>query len=96
MKTVKLNGVMLDLKGMEIKNPAGGGALKMNEFVANLLAFSKGDNALRKLSIAQAMYLDGDMELEDADYKLVKKIVDGSDTSAILLAQVLTAMGVTE
>ena len=95
MKEIKLNGSVLSLKGEEIKGPDGK-PLKMNEIVADMLAMSKSDKAIRKLSIAQAMYLDGDMELEDADYKLVKKIVDGSDTSAILLAQVLTAMGVTE
>ena len=95
MKKVKLNGAVLSLKGEELKDQAGK-PLMMNEIVADMVAMSKSDKALRKLSIAQAMYLDGDMELEDADYKIVKSVMDGSQASAIVVGQILKAMGVTE
>jgi len=95
MKEIKLNGSVLSLKGEEIKGPDGK-PLKMNEIVADMLAMSKSDKAIRKLSIAQAMYLDGDMELEDADYKIVKSVMESSQASAIVVGQILKAMGVTE
>lgn len=95
MKKVLLNSNLTALNGEVIKNP-NGKEVKMNELVAEMLASSKSDGALRKLKVAQAMYLDGDMELEDADYKMVKKVVEESTASAIVVGQILKALGVEE
>ena len=53
----------------------------------------KSTDAMRKFKIAQAMYLDGDMELEDADYKMVKEVVDESGMEVFIVAQVYEALG---
>lgn len=91
MKSIKLNGSVVDLKGEAVK--VEGKELKMNEVVSNLLATSKSKDAMRKLSVAQALYLDGDMEVEDADYKLIKDAVTEGNGTALVVGQILKAMG---
>ena len=93
MKKVSLNCNITTLKGEVVKDQTGKD-IKMNELVADMLVGGKGsDNAMRKLHVAQAMYLDGDMELEDADHKLVVKAVKDSQASVLVVAQILEALG---
>lgn len=93
MKKVMLNCSILNLKGDIIKDQTGK-ELKINELVANYLSSSKKTkDAMRKFRIAQAMYLDGDMELEDADYKMVKEAVEEAGADILVTAQIFKALG---
>jgi len=95
MKEVKLNGTMLDLRGNVLKDQTG--EVKMNEFVADMLAVAKADgSAVRQLNLAKAIWDDGDLELEDADWNLLKGVLEKAETTALVAAQLLEAIGVSE
>lgn len=95
MKKVNLSGKMKTLNGTVIKDPKG--EISMNELVADFLVGSKGsEGAMRKMNLAQAIYNNGDLELEDADFKIVKKAVEESGASVLIVAQILKAMGIEE
>lgn len=93
MKKIALSGVVMGLKGEPTKDQ-NGQEIKLNELTANYIMSSKGDkSSIRKIAIAQAIYLNGDAELEDADYKLVKEAVLNSGGSTVFVGQILKAMG---
>jgi len=95
MKEVKLNGTMTTLSGVVVKDQKG--EVKMNEFVADLLAGSKAEKEpVRQLNLAQAIWDNGDIELEDADYAILKAVVEKAEVSTLVIGQVLKAMGVKE
>jgi len=94
MKTISLNKEAVTLTGEAIK--IEGKTIKLNELVANALLSSKTKDAMRKLKLARAIYENGDMELEDNDYKMVIEVLNAGNNTALIVGQILEAMGVTE
>ncbi len=95
MKTVKLNRKMVALSGEAVKDQRG--ELAMNELVAEMLASAKAtEGAVRQHNLSQAIFCNGNLELEDADYDLVKKVVLESGASTLIVAQIYKAMDMPE
>jgi len=97
MKTVNFNVEVMDLQGKPVQEIGEDGKpwpIVLSKFVATLLARdNKATDPVRQLILAQKIYnTKGDIELEDADHKLIEKAVKASGASCIVIARVLEAM----
>ena len=91
MKKVNLAVPVVDLLGEEIKG-ADGKVMMLNEVVANAISREKAESdPIRQINTAHSIYVsEGEMELEDADFALVEKLLPTLPLIALIIAQATT------
>ena len=83
MKSVNFNITVAHLTGRELKDD--GGEVLLKKIVGNLMVQMKAKrDALRQYDIASKIYSsEGELQLEDADFELVKSCVEESGISLV-------------
>lgn len=93
MKKVNFTQVVIGMDGKEIKDVKEQ-PIMLNETIGNTISTSKAENdAIRQMTIAHAIYnADGEIELEDSDFNMVKSILKKSTLTSLVVAQAMTIM----
>jgi hypothetical protein len=93
MKKVNFCKKLINLQGKNVKGPDGED-IDIKTLVSNcLVQVSAKDNAARQFSIARKIYeTDGIVELEDADYEMVKSCVKKNNFSCLAENAILECM----
>lgn len=89
-------GNVKDFAGNNVLDQAGQ-PLSISKMLANMIAGeeAKGDNVMKKLELAQALYkleVDEEYELADSDREIVKGIAESGKMTVLVGAQVLKAI----
>ena len=93
MKKLNLTKEIKELSGETVIGKDGK-PLMLNEVLGNLICQAKAENdAVRQLTVAQAIYgAKGEIELEDADFDMLEKVVAKSPLTTLVAAQVLSIL----
>ena len=94
MKKVKLNVVAKDLDGKPVTEVNESGTTKdivISNFIANsLLRDGTTKDPVRQMDLALKIHkAKGEIELEDADCKIIKNVIKNCGAACVLRAQVL-------
>ena len=92
MRKINFNQPVLSLKNEPMivdKEP-----MNIKYIVANLLSTSKAEkSAIRQLDLALRIYnSEKEINIEDADYEIIKKIIEKSGISTLISGRILKVM----
>ena len=91
MKKLNFNLPITNLKGEPMNQ--GGEKMMMHEIIANMLSIAKpvdSNKAVRQLDVALKLYNSkGEIELDDNDVTMIKKITEASGTSTLIIGQII-------
>lgn len=94
MRKVNFAVSITNLDGVAMKQ--GDKDLLMKEIVANTMCIAKArksDEVVRQLNLAMEIYKStGELDLEDADAKLVREILSTADLSTLVLGQIIQVL----
>lgn len=95
MKKINFNQPIRNLDGLPMKKE-GERELNIKEIVANTICIAKAkknDDVVRQLNIAMDIYKStGEVEIEDADAKMIREVLLSADLSLLVLGQIIKIM----
>ena len=91
MKTIKTKEILKNLKGIDLKNDSNE-SITAGEALSNIVLSDKIGGKLKCFSLAQRLYNDPMVELDDSDFKLVKESVERNEIYNNLVSGQLLSM----
>lgn len=84
MKIVNFAKVIYNLKGDALKDPDTNEVAMLSKIIGNILAQHKATDAIRQFAVAEKIYnSEGDIDLEDADFKMVETVAKETNLSCM-------------
>ena len=78
MKSIKTKEILKNLKGVDLKNESNE-SITIGEALSNILLSDKIGGKLKCFSLAQRLYSDPMLEVDDSDFKLIKESVERNE-----------------
>ena len=78
MKTIKTKEILKNFKGLDLKNDSNE-SITVGEALSNILLSDKVGGKLKCVSLAQRLYNDALLEVDDSDFKLIKESVERNE-----------------
>lgn len=90
---VNLTIGLKDLSGKEITDAAGEKIL-LNKFIANqIISEEAKENILQRYELAMKLNVaDGEIEIQDSEKEIIKKVCENGRMSVLIAAQVLSTI----